>query len=73
MSETYLDLVERLAAKRAYLWKMQMLEKKALDMIETVIPLQAEAKDHIESLEAVLKQLRHSENPKSWFVRAFNR
>lgn len=71
MSETYLDLIERLAAKKANLWKLQLLEKKALDMIETVIPLQNEAKDQIESLEAVLKQLRHSEQPKSWFVRAF--
>lgn len=73
MTETYLTLIDRLNRQKAEVRIWQIKELQAADDIQTFIQLQNELKDQIESLEAVIRQWRYSEQPKTWFQRAFSR
>lgn len=71
MTDTYLDLIDKLNKNKAELRHWQIEEQIALDNIQSFIHIQAGLNDEIETQEATIRQLRYSEQPKTWFQKAF--
>lgn len=71
MTETYLDLVDRLTGWKAELRNWQLKEQQQAEEIKSCLMLQSELHDKIDALETIIQQMRFSEKPRSWFVRAF--